>query len=394
MSKVDERHERYPGYFLMLYALTYMTNAIFGTFMPVYLNRIGFTRAMTGSLLAIGPLVAVASQPVWGFVGDRAPSKNLILKVLLIGAAMAVLLFPVSNSWIWLLMIFALFTLFQSSINPMSDAITLEYLESRRWQFGPIRLAGTIGYAAMSLLAGRLVEWNIKIIFPLYSLMALAGFLVMFRIPGVLGHHKTKRKLAPWLLLKNKPVMLLISFSFIIQITLGFYYSFFSIHFTNLGGSSSQLGLAMLITAASEIPFLLLADKIIRRFGVPLTLVLSSLIISLRWLLLHLVTNLSWIVAINAMHGLSFIVFQYCLAVFISKNVPDELKASGQTLNALLSMGIARLIGSMLGGMLSDRFGIQQMFLWTSLLGFAAALVFGTIFLRINRKQAKSTQPG
>ena len=380
------KQERYPYPFLMLYALTYMTNAIFGTFMPVYLNRIGFSRSMTGSLLAIGPLIAVVSQPFWGFAGDRAPSKNLVLKVLLVGAAVSVLLFPVSNSWIWLLVIFAAFTLFQSSVNPMSDAITLEYLESRRWQFGPIRLAGTIGYAVMSLLAGRLVEWNIRIIFPLYSLMALVGFIVVFRIPGVHSQHQLKRKIAPWLLFKNKPVMLLIAFSFIIQITLGFYYSFFAIHFTNLGGTSSQLGLAMLITAASEIPFLLLADKIIRKFGIPLTLVLSAWIISLRWLLLHFVTNLSWIVVINAMHGLSFIVFQYCLAVFISKNVPDELKASGQTLNALLSMGLARLIGSMVGGMLSDQIGIQQMFLWTSLLGFAAAVVFGTIFLRLDRK--------
>ena len=387
-----QQQQRYPVIFLMLYALTYMTNAVFGTFIPVYLNQIGFSRTIIGSLLAIGPMVAVVSQPIWGIAGDRASSKNLILKILLFGAAAAVLLFPLSVSWMWLVLILAVFTFFQSSVNPLSDAITLEYLESHRWHFGPIRLAGTIGFACMSLLVGRLVEWNIRIIFPLYSLIALGGFFVMFRIPVVHGHRKTGQKAAPWTLLKNKPVMLLIAFNFLIQVTLGFYYSFFPIYFTSLGGSSTQLGLTMLITSASEIPFLLLADKIIRKLGIPLTLFFSALIISLRWLLLHFVTNLTAIMAINAMHGLSFIVFAYCLAVFISKNVPNELKASGQTMNALLGLGLARLTGSMLGGLLSDRIGIRQAFLWTSLLGFASAAAFGSIFLLLDRRKNQTAQ--
>lgn len=386
MSKTDTN--RYPLFFLALYALTYMANAIYATFMPVYLNTVGFSRALTGTMLAVGPLVAVATQPVWGFLGDRAASKNFILKIMLLGTACVILLFPLGSTFIYLIAIMACFTFFQASINPLSDAITLEYLETRRWQFGPIRMAGTLGFAVMSVVAGRIAGWQISAIFPLYSLIAIIGFVSVFKLPIIHGHQKSGRKLMPWTLLKNKPVMLLIAFNFVIQITFGFYYSFFPIHFSQLGASSTLLGFAMLITATSEIPFLLFADKIINRLGVPLTLVFSSLIISLRWLLLHFVSNLAVVMIVNATHGLSFIVFAYCLAVFISKNVPDELKASGQTLNAVICMGIGRLIGSILGGLLSDIIGIRQVFLYTSLLGFSAAMVFGSIFLIMNRRQA------
>ncbi|MEA4890448.1 MAG: MFS transporter [Clostridiaceae bacterium] len=380
--------DRYPYFFLLLYAVIYMANAVYNTFIPVYLNDIGFNKTLTGAILAIGPLIAVATQPVWGLWGDRASSKNLILKIMLLGTAGVILLIPLSGHYYYLIAIIALFTFFQASITPLSDAITLEYLETSRWQYGPIRMAGTLGFAVMSVIAGRVAEWKITMIFPLYSLIALFGFLSVFRLPVIHGHQKDGNRKMPWSLLKNKPVMLLIAFNFVIQITFGFYYSFFPIHFSQMGASSTLLGIAMLITSGSEIPFLLLADKIIDRLGIPLTLVLSSLIISTRWLMLHFVSNLTVIMLVNASHGLSFIVFAYCLAVFINKNVPDELKASGQTLNAVLCMGIARLLGSMLGGLFSDKVGIRQMFLYTSLLGFAAACIFGTIFWVMNRKSA------
>ncbi len=384
--------DRYPYFFLLLYAVIYMANAVYNTFMPVYLNDIGFNKTSTGAILAVGPLIAVATQPVWGLWSDRAASKNFILKIMLLGTAGVILLIPLSGQYYYLIAIIALFTFFQASITPLSDAITLEYLETSRWQYGPIRMAGTLGFAVMSVIAGRVAEWKIGMIFPLYSLIAFFGFLSVFRLPVIHGHQKEGNKQMPWSLLKNKPVMLLIAFNFVIQITFGFYYSFFPIHFSQMGATSTLLGIAMLITSASEIPFLLLADKIIDRLGIPLTLVLSSLIISTRWLLLHFVSNLAVIMLVNASHGLSFIVFAYCLAVFINKNVPDELKASGQTLNAVLCMGIARLLGSMLGGLFSDLTGIRQMFLYTSFLGFAAACVFGSIFLVMNRKSAGRPQ--
>lgn len=378
---VKESGSRYPYYFLLLYALSYMGNASYNTFIPVYLDQLGFSRTSVGTLLAIGPVVAILANPVWGLASDRAKSKNGILKIVVLCSAAAILLYPLSANFIYLFAVIAVFNFFQSSINPLSDAITLEQLEAGRWKFGPIRMAGTLGFAVMSVGAGIIARQNIAGIFAVYFCTAIFTFLSVCRLPVVRGHQAEGRRTSPWLLLKNRGLVLLLAFNFIIQVTFGFYYSFFPIYYKQLGASTALLGVAMFITSTSEIPFLLFADRILERFGIRLVLCASALIISVRWLLLHLITDVNALLAVNSTHGLSFIVFAFCMATYINRNVPRELRASGQTLNALLCMGLARMLGSVAGGLLSDYLGIRQVFLCTSLVSFSTILVIGSIFL-------------
>lgn len=156
-----------------------------------------------------------------------------------------------------------------------------------------------------------------------------------------------------------------------------------------------MLGLAFFVTSLSEVPFLLFADRIVGKLGIKLTLLISVLIISVRWGLVHFLTDVNTLLIVGAMHGFSFIVFAFCMATYIGKNVPRELKASGQALNALLCMGIARTAGSAIGGLVSGMVGIGQVFLYTSIMGFASMAVFGFIFLRqaAKRDGSASIQP-
>ncbi len=63
-------------YFLFFYVITYMGNAVYSTFIPVYFLNIGFSPSQIGTLLSLGPLVAILAQPVWGALGDRARTKK------------------------------------------------------------------------------------------------------------------------------------------------------------------------------------------------------------------------------------------------------------------------------------------------------------------------------
>ena len=163
-------------------------------------------------------------------------------------------------------------------------------------------------------------------------------------------------------------------FYFVIQITFWFYYSFFPIHYVQLGLTVESWDVFLI---AIELPFLFFADRIIKRFGINKVLISSALIISIRWMLTGIVTDINMMLLVSAAHGWSFIVFAYCMATFINKNVPKELKASGQAINALLCIGLARMIGSSIGGVISDVTGFSQVFRLNSLICFIAALTFG-----------------
>ena len=377
--------------FLCLYAVSYMGNAVYGTFMPVYLKSIGLSQTSIATLFSFGPLIAILAQPLWGRIGDRAESKNRVLQLLALGSAVSILFLPISNHYLYLLLIICLVTFFQTSIYPLSDAITLEHLGRTKWNFGPIRLAGTIGFALMSVVFGMVAKKNINSISIVYSLIMLLTLLICTQLPKIKGHQSGKNKVSLLVLLKNRKLMLFTLLNFMVQITLGYYYAFFPIYFNQLGADNSLLGWSMLFASLSELPFLLFGHKIIERFSIPAVLVATAFFAGLRWLFFYFVHNPYLVLPIQMFHGLIFIVLSVTLAIYINQQVPKELKASGQTMNGLLSLGLARIIGSMAGGIASEYIGMREVFLYNAGVAFITFVVFIFIFLRESRVVQKAT---
>lgn len=148
----------------------------------------------------------------------------------------------------------------------------------------------------------------------------------------------------------------------------------------------------MLISSLSEVPFLLLSGFVFRKVPIPYILLGAGAIAALRWYLYSVIENPLWIFPIQLLHGLIFIVLSVTMAIFINREVPNELKASGQTLHALLCMGIARIIGSFLGGVAADAFGLKQVFFYNSLVAVACVAVFAVIFRLYARTGADSSK--
>jgi PPP family 3-phenylpropionic acid transporter len=381
--------DRFPINFIALFGLTIASNAAYGTFLPVYLHQAGFNDTLVGILLALGPFVAILAQPFWGLVGDRARTKNAVLRVMLAGSAAAVLLYPAFTNFYYLFTVITVFTFFNTSMMPMQDAIALEAIESTRWRYGTIRMAGTIGYALMSIIAGLLSGWNIYAIFPLYSAAVIGGLIASYRIPNVAGHQSGRAKVAPWKLLKNRRLLLLGAFTFVLSVTLGYYYAFFPIYYKQMGASNFLVGVSMFCSSCAEIPFLLFASRIVAKLGVKRTLTISALVMGVRWFLLFLVSDVYAIPFINMLHGCSFIVLAYCMVTLINEEAPQELKASGQTLYALLAQGFARILGSVLGGVASDALGVKAVFFYSFVINMAAVVAFAGIALAGRMKRNK-----
>jgi PPP family 3-phenylpropionic acid transporter len=280
-----------------------------------------------------------------------------------------------------------MFSLFERSIEPISDAITLEYVEKTNWNFGRIRVAGTLGFATSAVLAGIVANYNMYGLFIMFFTVSLVLFIITLKLPKVKGHQSGGNKVSISAILKNKKIILYLSLSLIIQITVGFYNSFFSIYFKQIGANNLQLGYAVFIATLSEIPFLTFADKILGKFKTHNVLLFSGLVAAVRWLLMYFFDQPNLIMVIQVMHGLTFIVFVFSMAVLINNEVPKELRGSGQTLNMLISISIAPIIGSAIGGLLSDVVGIKKVFLYNSILAFITVISFLTIFLVANRKE-------
>ncbi|MDG0808183.1 MFS transporter [Cohnella rhizosphaerae] len=382
------------SYFYLFYFFIYMGNAVYGTFIPLYFRDAGFDASQIGILLGIGPLVAIFAQPVWGTLSDRAKTKNHILLLLIAGSGGAMLLYPLSDGFGYLLAMISIFTFFQASIFALSDAITLEELDRQRWAggFSRIRLAGTIGFALMSIAFGLIAEKRVDLMFAVYAMVMAVSFAFVLRFPSVAGHQKQGRRIRIWVLFRNRKLVFYLAVNFVLHITLGYYYTFFPLYFQELGGSNAWLGWSMVISSLSEVPFLLLAGKIFQRVRIHYILFGAGIAAALRWYLFSAIHDPYWTIPVQVLHGLIFIVLSVTMATVINREVPDELKASGQTLNALLCLGVARLIGSYAGGEASEIWGMRDVFLYNAVLAVGCIAVFAVLFRRMDGRSTKRSK--
>lgn len=370
-----------------MYFLTAGVGAVYNTFIPVYFRQIGFTGAMIGTLMATAPLMILISQPFWGTYGDRTSSINRLFRMILGGTAIIVACYPLTRNFYVLLVMLCAFSFFNSAMYTMQDVLVLQTIENTPHRYGTVRMGSTIGFAVISIAAGYLVKWDIRMIFPLTAGFAVLSLLITFRLPTVAGHQSRGNRVSPLALFKNRELVILTVLSFFLVFTLGYYGIFFSIYFVEMGGDNGQLGIFWFISAIVEIPFLLLADRIVRKLGVRGTLILAGLIMSIRWLLLFLLQNVLAVMATSVLHGFSFIVILYSMATFINREMPPELKSSGQSFYALFGGGIPRIAASVLGGLANDALGIRPVFLICAIINILTVIIIGGLFWRSSRRR-------
>lgn len=384
----------FPWKYGLFLASYYLANAVYQSYASKYFESVGMTHTQLSVLLAAAPVVSIIMQPIWGMLGDRMKSRNIVLRMLIVVAAALVLTYRISGAFWWLLIVSCLFSAFYTSIQPMGDSIILEALQPKNQPFGPLRLMGCLTFAVGNLFIGYAIDGRMNLVVYLTTAILMLTLLSTKALPYTPGHQSTGQKMNMLAILKLRHMPGLLIMLMMMQLTMGYFYSFYSIHFTSLpGGTTTLLGLCYFLSAVSEVPFLLNADKLYDKLGVGKLMSISAAAITLRWLLLGLFPYAGVAMASQVLHGWGFIVMTVSTSKYMSATVPDELKASGQMLLAVVGFGIARVFGILGGGLLSEAMGgIQNGFLMMAAVSGAALLIFAPRYLRMKPLNGQNLQ--
>jgi PPP family 3-phenylpropionic acid transporter len=377
------REEAYPWRFALFLSAYYSANAAYQGFISVYFASKGFDSAQIAWPMTAVSVISIFSQPMWGALGDRARSRNRVLRIMCALAAGLILLLPLHGQLWYLSGILGLFAASYTAIQPMGDSVILESLQQRRQSFGPLRLTGTYSFALASICVGWLIDGHAERMPWLTALLLSLTFLSTYHLPPAAGHAREKSGAKMAELLKDKKLMLLIALVTLLQTTLGYFYVFFPVYFTQMpGGSSSLLGWAYFLSAASETPFLLLIDKLFEKMGAGKLLLISAASLALRWLILALTDNVWVALASQVLHGWGFIVLTVTMAKYISLTVPEALRARGQMLLAVSGFGVARVAGNLGGGLIARQIGYKATFALMAVLALASLIAFAPMYLK------------
>ena len=357
------------------YALYFVALGV-TTFTPKYFGEIGMSDSQIGIIMSVPGIIGIFFQPVWGVLSDRVKFKRIILSVsCFVGGSVYLLTGMTNNFWL-ILTGMTVITLFFLPITPVSSSIAMENAANGGPAFGPIRMGGTIGYQVGALAIGFILINSLEGMFAVVGVLVILCGGLAFLLPDIGGHQHGREKVSILVLLKNKKILLLLTISFVTCTTSAFYMTFFTKHLGDIGVGNGVTGIITVISVLLEIPFLFFAQRLYKKLSIWHWVLIGLFLNGLRWIGLGLVQSVPLILISNIPAVSIMACFEFFPALYLNDNTPDELKGSAQSLLSLTTFGITKISGSLLGGFLSNAFGIQTMFIANGILLLAATAIF------------------
>lgn len=350
---------RYPWKYAIFFSAFYMITASFQGFSgPFYQDARGMTDHRLIILLTCTPFVALVTQPIWGKISDRMPTRNRAMLLMAVVSIVSCVLMALSRSFVALLLSTALFAAFYLPIQPIGDSIILEDMEKHGQAFGPIRLSASVAFALANLILGAVIGTKYQMLPWIMAGMSVFLLLSLQVLPPAKGYQHGKENVPIKALLAQPYMKSLLALLTILMLALGYFYAFYSLHVTALpGGNARWVGVGYFISAAVEIPFLLTADRLFKKYGVGRLMLVSCVLLLVRFLILATTRSVLIATLSQLLHAGCFVVITLSMSYYVNRVVPNELRASGQMLLSVVGYGLARVFGTVGGGLIARLMG-------------------------------------
>ncbi len=345
------------------YAVYFMSMGPTASFAAIFYEEIGLNDTQIGMLMSLPVLLGMLAMPLWGIASDSAARRRSVITLALALSACFSFLYDLTDRFALLMVICTGTALFSQPVLPLSSSLAMEYTAGVGRSFGPIRMAGSIGYQVSALLAGVLFAGSVRGLYRLVGVFLLLAAGLSLLMPPIAGHQRERGvRVSPALLLRDRRVLLLLCMVFTGTITSMFYQSFFAKHFADCGASNAMVGLMSVISVGMELPFLLFSGRLYRKLTVWQWMLLGMAVNAVRWIGVALTRDVLALLALQLLGVSVLACFEYFPALYLSERVAPELLSSAQTTLNFVTFGVARVVGGLLGGALSDAIGTGAVF--------------------------------
>ncbi|CAA9570578.1 MAG: hypothetical protein AVDCRST_MAG87-2366 [uncultured Thermomicrobiales bacterium] len=340
--------------------------AAIGTFMPfaaLYYRELGFGGLQVGALTALPAVGMALSGPVWGAVADARAIHRRILRVALTLGVIAALATSQASGFPAVFSLVALLALASVPIAPLLDSYGMTLGDRFGLSYGRLRVWGSLGYMALTLALGRLMGDGVSSLLLVAHAACLGLALVsVFGLPRLA--ERRPRALFGGLreIRRNTPLLVLLGIAYLMSSGAAVMYVFLGIHIEDLDGTTSLVGPAFAISAASELPIVAFGGWFLSRIGAPRLIALALLVYAVRFAAFSVVPAGIWILPVQALHGLSYGAFLMASVTLAHRLAGRDQAATAQGLLTAMSFGFGSITGSLVGGALLEPIGTVGLF--------------------------------
>jgi PPP family 3-phenylpropionic acid transporter len=342
----------------LFYAALFLVIGVNLPFAPSYLATKGMGEAEIGALLAAIQLSRLVGNPLIARAADAWGETRLPIILLCFFSLIGFALFLAIDGFAGLLVLSLALGLIFTAVMPLSDSLTLRAAASGGFDYGRVRLWGSLGFILAStgagwLISGRGARLAIWLIIGAWLLTFIASF-------GLPQMPRERRRAGGGMLslLSDRRFVLMLATSGSIQCSHSLLYAFGTIYWTAAGHSTITVGWLWAESVVAEILLFAAAKRLLPRLPQRYLFVIGGLGALLRWLLAGLGTGLPLLIIVQFLHGLSFATTHLGAMTFLSQRTPPGLAASAQVLHAvvvgtsvgLVTIGVGGLYEALGGG--------------------------------------------
>jgi MFS transporter, PPP family, 3-phenylpropionic acid transporter len=342
----------------ILYFLVFCCTASWLPILAEYLKDRGLSGIRIGIVLSVVPFMMFLVQPFYGMLADRLGYK----KCLLLSSGLAAISYTCylfQGGFVYLFAITVFMALFYNTIQPILDSLSLKLAKDNpKFSYGGLRIAGAAGWAFTGILAGYYIDKiDTSVIFVIAAISMFLTFLFAFSISS--DNEKSSATEGPAFknikeVIGNKTLIILLLAVFLVSAGGTTIWNFYSTYMKENGASASWVGYGISFQGLCELPLFYFSARIIRKFGLRTTLLITIFTTAVRMLLYSIVKNPHAAIFIELLHGISWSLFWVVCVEYVNKLVREDWRVTGQSLLYASYYGAGAIVGNFWTGYLID----------------------------------------
>lgn len=388
-------------HFSVLWALFWSSSAALWSFRSVFLLACGFTNSQIGLVSSLALLLPMAAQPLLSSLSDRSKyitSRHLAMALTALSMLCCAGIWLSSHAMVYSVLL-VIIGVALTVIVPYFNAMSMDFvIRGVDLNFGASRSCGSVAYSLTSLAMGAALErFAPTLILPVFLICSGALLLALFffrypmppapeapdgNVPAGLSHAALLRRYPRFALMLAACFLLVGSQStlntYMIQIV------------GKVGGGESVTGTAYFISSVVELPTMLLFARARRKFSLRTLLLVSAVFFVVRSGFFLAATSTFTIYFACSLQLFAYAILALATVYYVTEELDMANQAKGQALIYIISSGPGAAFGSLCGGWLLDRAGVQPLLVFCLACAAAGAAI---MFAALRTKYPKGVRP-
>jgi len=353
-------------------------------FINLFYISLGLSGKQIGMIGSVSSVVGLIVSPIIVSEIKKKPQARGILQASLMLGAIVYFVLGQQTAFLPILLIVFLQAPVIAGIMPASDAMAVHVSEEAGTGYGSVRVWASVGWIVTVLFSGWLIERNgYEAAFLGVGLTWLIGALLTLLIqpryfisisPDVVGKPKSNLKTA----LKHVANDHTLLGYAVALIFMGFLNSgvlqFENVFLSELGASKQLISVAGILSAIVELPFMIIADRYMRRVGAHRLMLIAIAMILFQRAAVLLFPTIATIMIVRFIGGIAFSFTTIGSVVLISSRTEQSETGTVLALFTVTLNGLVNVLAAPVAGAIFDAIGTRWLYAF-AVIGYAIGVL-------------------